>query len=76
MIPNPRMTEIVFDPNSGFPIAREVVFECLQCHKIVPSMPKGSVSCQCGNVRIDADYGRITVGEVALIKAFRVDDSH
>ena len=52
---------IPFWPRMGYPVGQHLFYRCKKCLDILPSKPKDSLSCKCGNLRIDIDYGRLAV---------------
>jgi hypothetical protein len=59
-----------FNPKSGYPAAKDLFYECLRCSEIVPSLPIDSAHCQCRNIMIDVDYGRVSIQDPANVKLF------
>lgn len=64
---------IEFDPKQGYPIGPELSYECLQCHKIVPSMPQDNIWCDCYNICVDIDAGRLAVKDDSLLRLVRIE---
>ena len=61
---------ISFDPAEGYPTGDDLFYECLTCGQSLPSWPKKNGSCECRNIRIDVDYGRIAINDHAKIRLF------
>lgn len=61
-----------FDPTSGYPAGSNLFYECQRCGEIVPSRPQDSTHCQCRNIMIDVDYGRIKIQDAARVKLFSI----
>jgi hypothetical protein len=66
----PERTYHTFNPANGYPAGTNLLYECLKCGKVIPSMPKDSEHCQCRNIMIDTDYGRIKIQDHAQVKLF------
>ena len=62
---------ISFDPKEGYPSS--YYYECQKCKSSIVGCPLNYVSCDCYNVRIDADSGRMIVNDDNMIKAFECD---
>jgi hypothetical protein len=64
--------QITFDPRQGFPAARNITYRCLKCSTEVPSMPwpTDRSTCECANIHVDMDGGRITVKDPQQLEAF------
>jgi hypothetical protein len=60
-----------FDPAHGYPKSRHISYECLICGEVVSSEPPENIGCTCGNVFIDVDAGRLSVGDEKKMRAFR-----
>jgi len=65
---------IEFDPDQGYPQDDGLFYECQKCHKILPSMPEDNVWCDCYNLCIDVDAGRLAVKDNSLIRLVRITD--
>jgi len=48
---------------SEAPIDKHIFYKCKKCDEIIPSIPKNSIGCKCGNIEIDKDMHRLWVGE-------------
>jgi hypothetical protein len=57
-----------FDPRQGYPRADNLFYECQQCGKLVPSVPERNIWCDCYNIAIDVDAGRLGVRVASLVK--------
>lgn len=42
-------------------IGKDIFYQCDICHKIISSVPKDNVGCECGNIFIDRDLHRLFV---------------
>jgi hypothetical protein len=58
-----------YDDTADVPKDHNIVYRCTECGGIVPSVPRSSIGCRCGNVIIDKDYWRL---DVANFKGFEV----
>jgi hypothetical protein len=58
-------TEILdgINDTSEAPIDRNVFYKCKKCGGIIPSIPKTSIGCHCGNIEIDKEMHRLWIGE-------------
>jgi len=61
-----------FDPNIGYPVGKNLYYECLRCGDVLPSEPEDGTRCTCRNILIDVDAGRISIEDHALVKLFAV----
>ena len=61
---------VPFDPKAGYPAGAGMFYECGRCGEVVPSLPPDSITCRCGNIRIDVDYGRVAVSDDSQLKVF------
>lgn len=59
-----------FDPNFGYPTGPDLFYECLRCGRVLASRPGDSTSCECRNIVIDVDYGRIAIRDVGQARLF------
>jgi hypothetical protein len=53
------------------PRDKNIFYQCLKCGEMVPSTPKESMGCKCGNVFIDKEYFRAIIEDypqAAVIK--------
>lgn len=48
---------------SEAPIGKNIFYQCKKCGEVIPSIPKSSIGCLCGNIEIDKDMHRLWVGE-------------
>ena len=46
---------------SDAPRGPTIYYRCRLCSGVIPSQPKDSVECECGNIFIDVDYIRLDV---------------
>jgi hypothetical protein len=58
-----------FDAAKGYPVAKNLYYECSVCGNVIPSMPGKQVSCKCQNVAVDAS-GHPTVHNHEKVKLF------
>lgn len=61
---------LTFDSNEGYPASSDLYYECMICGFVVPSMPSESTHCDCRNIMIDADYGRIVIQDHSKVRLF------
>ena len=54
----------------GYVARQGVFYECLGCSDCVPSLPPESQGCRCGNVFIDVPFGRLSIRDGAIVRAF------
>jgi len=64
---------ISFEPSSGYPGGCNLFYECTSCDTVIPSLPSESTECQCGNIAIDVEYGRIVIRDHLAMKLFSID---
>jgi hypothetical protein len=60
-----------FDPARGYPAGARIGYECGLCGATLPSLstpPEGR--CDCGNVGVDIDAGRVHVGIAGTLRVF------
>ena len=69
-----RRRYIAFDWKRGYPAGTTIAFECEICSTEIPSLPADSRTCDCGNIAIDVDYGRVSVRDHSRFRAFYKDD--
>lgn len=60
-----------FDPRQGYLRAADLFYECQQCHKVLPSIPDSNVWCDCYNLMVDIDAGRLGVQNESQVKLIR-----
>ena len=65
-----RRTYQAFDRAKQYPASKNLFYECPVCGNAIPSLPKKSVSCKCGNILIDADSGRVEIRDRAKVRLF------
>jgi hypothetical protein len=65
-------TYIADDFRGGYPAGEDIFYECLLCNSSVPSMPRNAAACQCRNVIVDSDAGRVAVKNADRMRAYRV----
>lgn len=64
------LRQITFDPVRGYPANSRLVYVCLACNAMIPSLPEEYVACACGNICVDVDGGRMTVNDHASIALY------
>jgi hypothetical protein len=64
--------QILFDPKQGYPAGRNITYRCLKCGIEVPSAPwpTDRSTCNCANIHVDMDGGRVTVKDSTQLEAF------
>jgi hypothetical protein len=70
--------EGMFTDTAQVPRGTELFYRCLACNGTIPSQPRDSVGCPCGNVFIDVDYHRLVVRafeRFAVLKATKSANS-
>jgi len=58
------------DPSEA-PKDKNLFYRCLYCSGIIPSIPKGNVGCECGNIFIDIDYWRLVIRDYSLFEVVK-----
>ena len=53
------------------PRAKSIFYKCLKCGEMIPSTPKESMGCKCGNIFIDKEYFRAVVEDYSQAKVFK-----
>jgi hypothetical protein len=56
------------DFSKGYPTGAALFYECLDCGDFVPSFPDLPTGCQCNNIFMDVDAGRMSVKNNASIR--------
>ncbi len=66
-------TYIPFDPSEGYPAAPDLLYECLRCGVVVPSLPRqtDAATCRCRNIVIDLGASRMVIGTPLHARLFR-----
>ncbi len=64
---------IDFNPKDGYPRAPGLFYECVRCHKMLDSMSETNVWCDCYNLCVDADAGRLAVQDDSFVRLVRAD---
>ena len=67
----PHESYVDFDPKQGWPCAADLFYECMRCHKVLPSMPNDNLWCDCYNLCIDVDAVRLGAEDESSIKLIR-----
>ena len=65
-----KRTYLKMDPSAGYAAGSNLFYECVRCGGVVPSRPPNSTHCECRNIMIDVDYGRIKVQDHTKTKLF------
>jgi hypothetical protein len=60
-----------FSDTSQVPRGGDIFYRCLQCGGTVPSGPRDSIGCNCGNIFIDTDYVRLVVRDFSKFQLIR-----
>ncbi len=66
-------TYVDFDPKAGYPRAADLFYECETCHALLSSMPTDNTHCDCYNILIDVEAGRMAVKDNSLIRLVRIE---
>jgi hypothetical protein len=66
----PNRRYFTFDPDLGYPAGDTVYYECTKCGKVIASLPKDNMGCNCDNLFIDIDYGRLDVLDFDYLRVF------
>ena len=53
------------------PRGKDIFYRCGKCGEMVPSQPRKSGGCSCGNVFIDVEYVRLVVDDWEKFSVFR-----
>lgn len=67
--------EILFEglkDTSMAPRGPDIYYRCTICGGVVPSQPKVSVACGCGNIVIDLEYFRLAVEKQRKFQATKL----
>jgi len=57
-----RISPLNADFAKGYPVGAALYYHCLDCDEFVPSLPSEPLGCQCRNVFIETDAGRLSIG--------------
>lgn len=60
-----------FSDETPIPRGRDVLYECLRCGDIIPSLPPDNLGCKCDNVFIDIDAFRILIEDYTKFRLVR-----
>jgi hypothetical protein len=63
---------IDFNPADGYPAGPNLYYKCLQCGILVPSYPAENIGCECRNIFIDVESGRISIKKNEGIRLIRI----
>ena len=64
-------SEIDFDEASGYPIEEGLFYKCTLCNVKVSSTVENAGRCDCRNIRIDSDAGRVAVRKLGTVKLLK-----
>jgi len=56
---------------SEIPRDKNIFYKCTECGGIISSVPKGNIGCECRNIFIDKDYGRLIVDDFSKIEVIK-----
>lgn len=64
---------IELEPNQkqGYPIGKNIYYECLICGAIVESRPEHFAECKCQNITVDTAAGRLSVTDPTKFRVFK-----
>jgi hypothetical protein len=62
-----------FDRARGIPAGARIVYSCGECGDRIASMPAHGAACACGNIRVDFDAARVTIGRYDRMQAIEID---
>jgi len=62
-----------FDPKRGIPAGSRIVHSCDECGDRIASMPAHEAACACGNISVDFDAARVTIGRHDRMQAIEID---
>lgn len=66
-----KFVPVEHDWSKGYPREDVLFFECLECGTVLSSMPLDSVMCECQNIAIDVDAGRVSVRDHGKLRLVR-----
>jgi len=69
-----KLRYLEFDSTKGYPTGPNLLYECEGCKKLVPSLPQNNTWCDCRNLCIDVDAGRLAVKDASLLKLAQADE--
>ena len=61
------------DHSRGYSAGDDVYYECEICHSSIPSRPSNAAACECRNLVVDADAGRVSVKDKSKMLAYIVE---
>lgn len=61
-----------FDPALGYLGGPQLFYECLLCGDVVPSIPPKPTDCQCRNIIVDIDAGRMNIRDHTSARLFEM----
>ena len=62
-----------FDPQRGIPAGSRIVYACDECGDHIASMPAHEAACACGNISVDFDAARVSIGRYDRMQAIEID---
>ncbi len=62
---------INFNPAQGYPAGKNIFYECSLCNAVIQSMPINAAACECGNIIVDSDAGRVSVKDEGQFRIFK-----
>ena len=62
-----------FDPKRGIPAGSKIVYSCDECGDRIASMPAHEAACACGNISVDFDAARVSIGRYDRMQAIEVE---
>ncbi len=62
-----------FDPARGIPAGSRIVYSCGECGDRIASMPAHAAACACGNISVDFDAARVSIGRYDRMQAIEID---
>jgi hypothetical protein len=62
-----------FDPKRGIPAGSRIVYSCDECGDRIASMPAHEAACACGNISVDFDAARVSIGRYDRMQAIEID---
>jgi len=52
------------------PSGPNLFYECVLCGKEIPSLPADNIQCECRNISVDVDAGRLSIRHYDSVKLF------
>ena len=73
MLPRTVSVSVVsYGESRGYPTAKSMLYHCLQCGNLLLSLPSDSIGCDCGNLFIDVDAGRLVLRDKLLFEILEI----